>query len=346
MTDPSDLFACPECGSLDLIRADDLEPLPAPFDATEGLRCGGCARTFPHIDGVQVLWTDQLKALQLEAPPEDADLADRVMRANIEIYDEVADDHGEHSDNVFGYKDTLLFLKAFATESRAPAGGRRTAGGDGGCGTGIGLDAGRNLYDIKVGVDISLSNLRNVARKGYVAILGDSSRLPLKPGVADLVTCFAALHHFPSASAFARTSHEALRPGGVLLTGCDPSEALLDFGPLARFVWDARKPVYRTLSRFSNRFYMHKNTEQQERNDLAEYQRTEGGFSPDGLREPLTAAGFSEVNVFYGLDPDGKKKVAMPEWKIFLLKSLSFKNPVRPSNWMSLSSISRKGVSA
>lgn len=344
---PTSLYACPECRSTDLRQVDDLTPLAAPFDVASGLRCGGCDREFPTIDGVQVLWTDQLKALQLAAPPEDADLAERVMRANIEIYDEVADDHGEHSDNLFGYRETLLFLKAFATEFRsARPPGQETIVVDVGCGTGIGLDAGAKMYDVKVGVDISLSNLRHVAQKGYVAILGDSSRLPLRRDSVDLVTCFAALHHFPDAAAFARTAHEALRPGGVLLTGCDPSETLLDFGPLARLVWDSRKPIYRLLSNFSERFYMHQNVEQQERNDLAEYQRTEGGFSVEGLRAPLVAAGFADVTIFYGLDPEGKKTVAVPEWKILLLKALSFENPVRPENWMSLSSMSRKGGAA
>ncbi len=348
MFDSHSLYACPECGSIEFASVDDLTPLSAPFDVTTGLRCGGCSREFPTIEGVQVLWTDGLKALQLEAPPEDADLADRVMRANIEIYDEVATEHGEHSDNLFDYKDTLLFLKAFATEHQRRPGvePRPTIVVDVGCGTGIGLDAGANLYDVKVGVDISLSNLRHIAKKGYVAILGDSSRLPLRPGSVDLVTCFAALHHFPSPEAFARTSHEALRAGGVLLTGCDPSRNLLEFGPLARLVWDSRKPVYRTLSQFSDRYYMHRNLEQQARNDLAEYQRTEGGFSPEALRAPLQAAGFDDINVFYGLDPAGKKSVAVPEWKVFLLKALSFQNPVRPENWMSLSSMSRKGGAA
>ena len=347
MTADRSLFACPECRSIKLVEAEDLTPLPAPFDATSGLRCADCAREFPFIDGVQVLWTDQLKALQLEAPPQSADLADRVMRANIEIYDEVSDEHGEHSDNLFSYKETLLFLKAIAAQATPRGDGvRKTIAVDVGCGTGIGLDAGSNFYDIKVGVDISLSNLRHIARKGYVAILGDSSRLPLKPDSVDLVTCFAALHHFPSAAKFAQTSHDALRPGGVLLTGCDPSTALLDYGPLAQVVWDSRKPVYRFLSRFSERFYMHRNVAQQERNDLAEYQRTEGGFSPASLRAPLAEAGFDEINVFFGLDPEGRKTVAVPDWKTLVLKTLSFENPVKPANWMSLSSLSRKGGSA
>jgi SAM-dependent methyltransferase len=332
---------------VDLKAAADLTPLAAPFDVSVGLRCERCAREFPTVDGVQVLWTDQLKALQLAAPSESADLAERVMRANIEIYDDVADDHGEHTDHLFNYHDTLLFLKAFAVEHQLPAGaGRPRVVVDVGCGAGVGLDAGANFYEIKVGVDISLSNLRHVARKGYVAVLGDSSRLPFAPGTVDLVTCFAALHHFPSPESFAKTSFESLRAGGVLLTGCDPSRALMSFSPLAQMVWDTRKPVYRALSRFSKRFYLHSDSEVQERNDLAEYQRTEGGFTPEELGGALRDAGFDDVNVFYGLDPGGHKKVAVPSWKIFLLKALSLQNPVRPSNWMSLSSVARKGTSA
>ena len=343
---PIDLLACPECGHEDLVPADDLTALPPPYDVTTGLRCAGCSRDFPIVDGIYVLWSDGLKAIQLAAPPEDASLADRVMRANIEIYDEVADVHGEHSDHLFSYQDTLLFLKAFAGQHQTPAEpGRRRVTVDVGCASGIGLDAGSNFYDVCIGVDIALNNLRRLVAKGHIAILGDSSRLPLRGGVADLVTCFAALHHFPSATDFAASSHRILREGGVLLTGCDPSDRLLSFGPVAQLVWDLRLPVYRTLAKVSPRFYLHRDHGQQTRNDLAEHKRTEGGFAPDGLRGALQAGGFDEVRVFHGLDPEGRTKVAVPDWKLFLLKALSLQNPVRPENWMTLSSMSRKGAS-
>lgn len=342
----TELLICPECSNGPLTPQTDLSLLPSPYDSAVGLRCRDCLREFPIVDDVYVLWTDRLRELHLqEIASEDFGLDDLVMNANLEIYNKIADDYDEHSDKLFNYHHTLLFLKALAIDQTTVD--RQIEARvcvDVGCGPGVGLDAGKALCDLNVGVDISLENLRHVATKGHVAILADSTNLPLADSSVQLVTCFAALHHFPSAENFMRDAHRVLGTGSVLLTGADPSDRLLALGPLAQFVWDARKPVYRFLSRFASRFYLHQSASMQETNDLAEHQRTLGGFSSHGLSELLASAGFTNPNVFFGLDPDGTKKIAVPETKIALLKLLSFQSPVKPSNWMSLSTISRKGA--
>ena len=340
-------LGCPECGSSALRWADDLDPLPAPFASHVGLRCGGCPRTFPYVDGVWVLWSDEVKAVQLAAPLPDAELSARIKHANLSVYDDVSEDHSEHTNNVHSYHQTLLFLKALATEfQRRTAAGPRRVVVDVGCGGGPGLDIGSNAYDDRVGIDISLGNLRIVARKGHTAVLGDSDKLPLAEDSVDLVTCFAALHHFPQPAAFIASAHRAVRPGGVVMTGCDPSEAFMHFGPLAQLVWDARKPIYRLLANTtgSERFYLHKDVAFQEINDLAEYQRTEGGFSPDRLKSFFDGAGFEETRVFYGLDDEGRRRWDLPAWKFFALKALSFQNPLARENWVNLTAMGRKSL--
>ncbi len=336
-----EFFACPECDGA-LRPADDLEPLEPPYASSAGLRCEGCRREFPRVDGVWVLWSDQVRELvRTQGPPADADA--EVKWANINIYEQISEAYGEHSDNLFSYGETLLFLKAIAREARAdaadPAGDVLV---DVGCASGIGLDIGSRGYPNRVGVDISLANLRQVAAKGHIAVLADAERLPFAAGRVAMVTCFAALHHFPSPPAFMASARRCLAPGGVLLTAHDPSRASMHMGPLARAAWDLRKPVYRALARVSDRFYLHRDRDTQALNDIAERHRTAGGFDPEGLKGMLRDAGFGDINVFYGIDASGLRRSDVPSWQLLVLKSLSFQNPVRRENWVSLSSISVK----
>ena len=333
-------LGCPHgCdGELRPIKPD---PLPAPFASDAGLSCSVCARQFPYVDGVWVMWSDDVKRIQLEAPAPEADLADRIRWANVQIYDDISDDYGEHSDNLMPYREALLFLKALADDLQTKSTAPRVVV-DVGCATGVGLDVGSNAYQYVVGVDISLQNLKAVAAKGYTAVLGDAGALPFAAGSIDLVTCFAAMHHFPSPEAFVNSAQRCLRSGGVLATGCDPSARYGEFSTAAKLVWDARKPAYRFLSQFSDRFYLHKDTASQELGDLAEYQRTHGGFAPDWMQSTLRSAGFEAVKVFFGVDPDGNRRFDMPQWKVFVLKALSLQNPVRRENWVTLSSLARK----
>jgi SAM-dependent methyltransferase len=297
------------------------------------------------VDGVWVLWSDAVRRVQFERPSEDDSIEARVKRANIEVYDEITHAYEEHSDKRFSYTDQILFLKAIAADrcrgvaQQAP---RRRTMVDVGCGPGVGLESGAGLFDRIVGLDISLGNLRAVQAKGYLAVLGDADRLPFRPGAVDVITCFGALHHFPDPAGFMVSGHEVLRPGGALLTGLDPSRNQMSFGPLARLIWDLRKPVYRTLARFSPRFYLHQDEAQQNRNDLAEHSRTAGGFAPEQLEDLLRGAGFSNVHVFYGIDSSQSRRWGSPGWKLFLLESLSFRNPFACQNWGSLSAVAQK----
>jgi SAM-dependent methyltransferase len=334
-------LACPRCDSADLRPADDLAALAAPFDVRDGLRCSGCGGEFPIVDSVFVLWSDAVKALQLAAPPSDADLGSRVKRANIEVYDAVSEAYCEHSDSRIAYRDQILFLKAIARE-RATPGTRRGVMVDVGCGPGVGLEVGAGLWDDVIGLDLSLSNLRQVARRGFIAVLGDAERLPFRAGAVDTITCFGAMHHFPDAAAFVRSASRALRPGGSLLTGLDPSTSAMTLGPLARVVWDLRKPIYRAMAPLRRGKHLHSSRDLQERNDLAEHQRTLGGFDRAALRELFDAAGLLDIEVFYGVDREGAVSLAAPNWKEGLLQALSLRNPLAYRNWAPLTAVGAK----
>ena len=343
MTDIPTFLACPECQTPTLVPAEADEKLPAPFDSRRGLSCSNCDRFYPVIDRIFVLWSDQLKSLQLaDANSEEASLSDKVKRANIQIYDEVTSEYGEHHDGSQPYTQTQLFLKAIANEFR----NKQTTHEDSvvvdvGCAIGAGLDVGSFGYRYRVGVDISLGNLRAVADRGHIPVLADAERLPFAADSIDLMTCFATLHHFPDPQKYLVESRRCLRAGGVALIAGEPSNQSMHMGPLAKLAWDSRKPVYRFLGRFSSRFYMHRNRDQQELNDLAEVNRSAGGFSEDDLRGFLSTAGFEAVKVFYGTDPSGFQRYSRPPWQHLVLRTLSFRNPLKRSNWMNLSAVGR-----
>lgn len=334
-------LACPECRGELAVAA--IEPLPPPFASTTGVECRACKRQYPYVDGVWVLWSDQVRRLQIGAAPGAGDsVDDRVKWANISIYDEISDDYGEHNDGARAYEDTVLFLRALADVYRRGRSDRPRVTVDVGCATGIGLHAGTSAYDHVVGVDISFANLREVARKGYTAVLADAASLPFASASVDVITIFAALHHLPDHGAFVGSAHAALRTGGVLLIGCEPSRAASSHRGLGKVAWEARKPVYRLLSRYSDRFYLHKDSAQQDLNDLAEHHRTLGGFDDEQLDGLLQTAGFAERNIFYDLDHRHRARLHVPGWKKFVLKALGGQNPLDIRNTANLSALARK----
>jgi SAM-dependent methyltransferase len=291
------------------------------------------------------MWSDELRQLQLAAPPPDADIAARVKRANIEIYDQISEEY-DHHDGLRPYGDTVLFLRALANDSCTPhVGPAPRVAVDVGCANGAGLELGSRAFDFVVGVDLSLQALKQVHARGFLAVMADCERLPFAPGSIDVVTCIAAMHHFPDPGRFMASGFDCLRAGGVLLTGNDPSADFMRFGPLAKLVWDLRKPVYRALSsRGMGNFYLHTDKDFQELNDLAEFGRTAGGFTDERIESMFVEAGFEDVRVFHGIDPSGSRRYDVPPWKHMLLKTLSAQNPLKRSNWVNLTGMGRRNA--
>jgi SAM-dependent methyltransferase len=319
-----------------------------PFDTTTGLVCQSCAREFPLVDGVWVLWSDAVKRLYCDRQhePPRANTSDRVKHANIAIYEQISEAYSEHHDGIRPYTETILFLRALGDDFQSrPEPGRDRVLVDVGCATGVGLELGSRGYRHVVGVDLSLANLRVVRDKGFLPVLADADRLPFQAGAIDLITCFATLHHLPEPASFVKSAFECVRAGGVLLTGCEPSRASMAHRGLGRLVWDGRKPVYRALARLtgSSRYHLHGDERTQAITDLAEHNRTHGGFAPEALDDLFRAAGFHDTQVFYDVDKSGFRSIGVPGWKMLVLKALSLQNPIARSNWCNLTAMGRKG---
>lgn len=344
---------CPECTSErqlgnsvsnavgELVCCNDITPLPAPFNVTSGARCGSCEREFPYISGVWVLWSDQVKRLQTCQLDEisNGDIESRVKHANIQVYDQAAEHYEENTQedyfaSVLRHKEEAEQLLATDNQERILV--------DVGCSTRTGYEHELQRYSVVVGLDISLSNLLPLVNRGVLPVLADAEKMPLEENSVDVISSFAAIHHFPHPEEFIGNSYRALKVGGVLVTAGDPSKAALKRGPLAQFVWTCRRPVYRLLARFSNRYHLHTSKQFQNVNDLAEFQRTGGGFDPEDLRQQLKQAGFRVSNVFYDTYSLDGRAIKLPSWKMVILKLLSFQNPLLVRNWSTLSILAQK----
>lgn len=81
---------------------------------------------------------------------------------------------------------------------------------------------------------------------------------------------------------------------------------------------------------------MHRNKQHQDLNDVAEINRSLGGFSPSELEDWFLSAGLSRIKSFYGVDRYLFQKYTVPNWKMFVLKVFSLQNPFLRSNTMNL----------
>lgn len=287
------------------------------------------------------MWSDQIKAAYLSETISFAkqDEEQSIKQANIRVYDEAAKNYEAHVNEIHNRSLRLFKDEAFQSLNTQQ---RPRSMVDIGCSVGVGLEYRANEFDTVIGLDISFSNLLILSQKGFLAVLGDAENLPFARGTIDIVTCFAAMHHFPNPKRFIGETHRVLKKGGVTLTAGDPSTSALQLSGLARLVWNLRLPVYRVLSRFSKQFLWHTSKEFQRINDLAEYQRTNGGFSPDQFRDFYESSGFDSVEVMYDHYSLIGAKYGVPYWKTGVLKALSFQNPFRVENWASLGAIAIK----
>lgn len=119
----------------------------------------------------------------------------------------------------------------------AAAGRRRLRVLDIGSGTGlVGSALPNDRYELIL-TDIS-SGMLNVARDNlkskwdkYVAC--DAENLPFKNGAFDIITCNAAMHHFPSVDNFAREMQRALTPEGALIIGFETNRKFWTTWPIS-----------------------------------------------------------------------------------------------------------------
>lgn len=96
---------------------------------------------------------------------------------------------------------------------------------DVGTGSGVLADDLRAAGAQVIAVDYSHGMLAHRAAERPPAVVGDARALPLRSGVADLVTAAFLLNHFPDPVPAIRELSRVLRPGGLLVAGTFEGEA-------------------------------------------------------------------------------------------------------------------------
>lgn len=165
---------------------------------------------------------------------------------------------------------------------------------DVGCGPGNLLKSLQHTPAIAIGVDVGVGSLRLADENGYVPLLADAHRLPLRSEIADVVALNATLHHCVDMAKVLLESARLVKPGGLMVLDHDPQHSAWDFRGLGLAMWKLRKPLYRWMGRGGHRA---EGGEQEwaERTEI--HHRPGDGISEPMLREALESAGF-EVTVY------------------------------------------------
>lgn len=92
-------------------------------------------------------------------------------------------------------------------------------------GSGFVTKCAEGIFKHRYALDISLNVLN---KREFIAesnIVADVDYLPFADSSVNVITCFAAVHHFPTFHNFIKESYRVLKPGGVLYTDHDMSLA-------------------------------------------------------------------------------------------------------------------------
>ncbi len=352
------LLACPECQQPGTLSVETASPRQAKrwqsalreqVSPVHQITCTSCRRTYPvTFDGIPILWSHVLEqtfsSLQKDVNGVNPTEQD-VKAANIQVYDQISDAYdseGVHADEITRSRLTNAYCEATNTREGIHV--------DVGCGAGNVLHFFADvLKGPKIGMDVSLSGLRAVRRKGYHAVLGDAEQLPFPRASLGLVTASSVLHHLFRPERLMQQAHAALRTGGVFLTDFDPNGRAAQWGWLALQLYALRRPVYQMLS-LGRRRVFHGSEQVQTWNAVAEFHNKPGeGFDIDELQAALVQSGFELHRVFPHNCRDASVNTGsfvQPSPRHLLVQALSGRNPFRRLNSDTLLTASVKPVFA
>lgn len=320
-----DMLRCPRCrGRI----AKTARPAASPFALKTPLgdymlKCNQCRTAYPVTDDdIPILWTEELRQFLLDGEVESSSIA-----ANAAVYDQVSDSYDQY----------------WRKESILPARMRYVVGGclasldsdhkpvhhlDFGCGPGHVINW-LDQFDLySVGLDVSLSNLRNTRKNsGAQVVLASADAMPFEDGAFELVTESSVLHHIKQ---WDKAIHEAARvcaADGVIFLDCEPSRQSKDWSKLASFVFELRWYPYVFLSRFRKDKFWYRDVktarimfESVEIHNLANT-----GLEVDRAVDILQEHGFKTLAV---RSPDRRMRPGEPlPWQERVLHLLSLHNP-------------------
>ncbi len=310
-----DLLRCPACGH------DQLD-----FEAQNGswAICDHCLEEFTIIDGIPFLCigdiVDLIRRDGSESLGDEQD-GNEIKRANVIYHNEFAESYEQ---DVSTYD---MFQDGGPCQQRLDgslAGAAARAGGgvlvDVCCGTGNVLSAAQEYFDTRLGIDLSTSMMKIARGRGLEVLGGDATNLPIKDKSADCVTAFSALHHVLDYEAMAAEMARILKPGGTFYSDWDPNGHVTHTGWAVSLATGTLKTLRRLTSKA--------NIPETPLQNLAEYHHhSEDGFDGKKIWTALGTAGFSQIEVYYHINPPSFGKVSpwgLYGWCMAALKVVSF----------------------
>ncbi len=341
------LLRCVECGAsaLQITSNDKTQWTEYAFDTGEvSLCCNQCNTCYPVTDdGIPVLWTSQMKEM-LRAKPDSTDGPHEfreeraALHSNISSYERISDDYAVNwrRDDALVQRMKAGAVRLCSPVSKNSSSGRSRYHLDVGCGPGHVLEWLGDIGYRQIGLDVSLTNLRNARKStGALVVLGDGTAMPFNNSVFHLVTGSAVLHHIFD---WKKVVHESCRvceknEGGIMYDS-EPTVESLALGPVARLVFDMRWLAYKLLSYIDNRKIHFRNTSlAKEYYMTAEVHNQPGkGFSISDVRGSFESSGFTP-DIFLSPNDQLQFREIIPikesGWKRIVLHLLSGHNPLR-----------------
>lgn len=224
------------------------------------------------------------------APP--ATAAD-VKRANRRLYDAVADRY----ESLDGRRDATMvaWIRSILLDLAAAHGSGVLL--DLGSGSGVITRTAQPIFERTIALDLSPGILAAAGPIADHRIAADTDALPIADASADVVTCFAVMHHLYDSGHLAREVGRVLKPGGVFWSDHD-----MDLAFYRRFRWPLMG--YRRL-RGAGRKYADAAADVIDERDYALAEYRENGVDADRVVEELRVAGLIPRATFhwFGLTP-------------------------------------------
>ncbi len=245
------------------------------------------------------MWSVGLRAVLVEGDAMDAPDSHSTLASNVEVYDEISDHYIQFIRQDIQSKSRIL--AAFDTVDAAPGNDERgqRLHVDFGCGPGNVLiwseDWAKERNCRRIGLDVSIRNLQNVLKRtDALVVLGDATCMPFRDGIASVVSEASVLHHIMDWKAVISETCRISNENAVILLDNEPSKEGLDWGWLARTVFESRFVYYWFLSYFSPKHRNFRNPRLAKLNYYeAECHNQPGlGFDPDEIECTFEASGF------------------------------------------------------